>query len=63
MDGVFNQLKLCKKFNRKKMKLTFLGTNSGCPTKERNVSSMALQYENGEVFLFGKIDYVYNRLW
>ena len=34
------------------MKLTFLGTSSGAPTKDRNVSSMVLQYETGECSMF-----------
>ncbi|KAL9647304.1 hypothetical protein ABK040_011671 [Willaertia magna] len=33
------------------MRLTFLGTSSGVPTTKRNVSSMALQLESGQIFL------------
>lgn len=34
------------------MKLIFLGTSASKPTSERNPSSMALQYNNGEFMLF-----------
>ena len=34
------------------MRLTFLGTASGSPTKERNVTSVALRFDNGDVWLF-----------
>eukprot|EP00033_Pygsuia_biforma_P002057 GCRY01002285.1.p1 GENE.GCRY01002285.1~~GCRY01002285.1.p1 ORF type:complete len:300 (-),score=58.32 GCRY01002285.1:176-1075(-) len=34
------------------MKLTVLGTSSGAPTKERNVSSYALTFDHGEIWLF-----------
>ena len=34
------------------MNITYLGTSSGMPTKERNVSCITLQLESGEVFVF-----------
>lgn len=33
------------------MKLTFLGTSAGTPTRERNVTSQALQFEHGGLWL------------
>ena len=33
------------------MKLTFLGTSAGTPTRERNVTSQALQFEHGAMWL------------
>lgn len=34
------------------MQLTFLGTSAGSPTRDRNVTSMALRLDNGRVWLF-----------
>lgn len=34
------------------MQITFLGTSSGTPSRTRNVSSVALRLESGEVWLF-----------
>ena len=34
------------------MKLVFLGTSSGVPTLERNVSCLALQTDNKKIWLF-----------
>jgi ribonuclease Z len=35
-----------------KMKITFLGTSSGVPTAERNMSNIDLMLENGSVYMF-----------
>ena len=34
------------------MELTFLGTVSAAPTKNRNVTSAALKFDNGSIWLF-----------
>jgi ribonuclease Z len=34
------------------MKITFLGTSSGVPTKERNVSSILLSLDSGDVYMY-----------
>jgi ribonuclease BN (tRNA processing enzyme) len=45
------------------MNITYLGTSSGMPTKERNVSCITLQLESGELLVFGFLFFFNFRLW